>query len=554
MIHLSEEQQRRLFGEDFSRACLRGSDVSHGARISLGVRRNWVVEPAMTLVRRICAEVGIDLETRIGPYDESFSLPSTNDGPRTQLIWPDWNRAWELAQGRFPRHVLDVRNIGGERSLLVSPFREDAAWSQFMRHVLAAELPPNVQPVLVGHLQTPHLRRDASLVAKYGTDLPNKLVLLAARSVALQGIAPLLHKVGKVLAVDFDNTLYDGVLGEEGLTGIRFSDGHRLLWQVLEDLRSRGVLLTANSKNDVADVQDLLDSGALHPLTRESFVDYRVSWQPKLEGLRESANKLGLGLDSFVLLDDNPAERLLAQESGHGIRTIDGSDPRVAAEVLRNGPNFPVLDDQLAAGRERDIRAQEARRQTLGDEGPSTEFHQRLGTSISTWRARAEDVVRVAQLFSKTNQMNVSLRRTTATELAQLLEQPGTRLGVASVLDRYADSGLVAAVLARHGGPEVEVLEFVVSCRVLGRGLESVLFWGMLTAALGSSDVQTLPTIRVNYSAGPRNEPALTWLQNETHEALEEFGSVLLSPPSSRLMSGLFHLIQGQDEVMLKND
>ena len=257
--------------------------------------------------------------------------------------------------------------------------------------------------------------------------------------------------VKKVIAVDLDNTLWDGVVGEDGVEGIR----PRVEFQrELKALKDRGILLVALSKNNFSDVEWLLGDGDLTQrrrgaegmtLTRDDFVSWRINWEPKSENLLEVARELNLGVDAFVFADDNPAERL---EMAARLPDVTG---------LRN--------EESGIG----VR----------------EIWQTLGIELDVHVMADGEVPRVAQLSQKANQFNVCTNRYSEAEIREL-----GRTGLvvtAHAKDRFGDQGLIAFVVVK----ENEILDWVMSCRVMGRGIEEKVEAGVerLAATRGVSEL-----------------------------------------------------------------
>lgn len=526
MLLLSDEQQQRYFGQRFSRSHIHDVGRLEAPDLNIRVRRDWVVEPAVSLVGRICNDVGLRAMFDVGFYDDSFAISQPAPSIDAELFWPDWNRAWGQANEHFPGHILEAAASIARQVILVTPFGHDLAREGYDEWIKTSGMPANIIPVDVGALLQAEAQRDPRLVDKYGTDISRNLVLLAARSVAFQGVASLVQRPLKALAVDFDNTLYEGILGEDGPSGLRCAESHRSLWQVLEDLRRRGVLLVACSKNTASDVLDLLDSGFLGPLGRESFVDFQVSWKSKAEAIEASADILGIGTDAFALIDDNPSERRLVETANLGVYLLDGSRTDQLIRAMLHGPNIPCRDDETGSLRESDLRAKASRVAARVHHSSAEDLHSFLQTEVRVRPALPSDLHRAYELIHKTNQFNTSLERTSLDLLSRAMESSDAVVAVAFVKDRYADSGMVAVLLAVMDASGVEVREYAISCRVLGRGLESPLFWSMLGSASVLRDALATLPLRVRYTEGPRNQPAVEWLVGEGEVAVEGDGAV----------------------------
>ena len=265
--------------------------------------------------------------------------------------------------------------------------------------------------------------------------------------------------VKKVVAVDLDNTLWDGVIGEDGLAGIRAKPEFE---RTLKDLKDRGVLLVALSKNNLED--GLKGLGCLEVLSRDDFVSWRINWECKAENLVSVAEELNLGVDAFVFVDDNPAERLEMQAKLPAV-TVADFPPNLAAYF----PPREITEEDRHKTEE--YRAEAERRRCLAgmrDEMREVreEVFRELGVEVDIHPLRDDEVARVAQLSQKANQFNVRTNRYTEDEVRALAREG--LVVTAHAKDRFGDQGLVAYVVVR----DAAILDFVMSCRAMGRGIE----------------------------------------------------------------------------------
>ena len=271
--------------------------------------------------------------------------------------------------------------------------------------------------------------------------------------------------VKKVVAVDLDNTLWDGVVGEDGLAGIRAKPEFE---RMLKDLKDRGVLLVALSKNNLEDglkgLECLGRLGGLGGLTKDDFVTWRINWECKAENLVSVAEELNLGLDAFVFVDDNPAERL---EMSAKIPEVTVADfpPNLAAYF----PPREITEEDRHKTEE--YRAEAERRRCLAgmrDEMREVreEVFRELGVEVEIHPLLADEVARVAQLSQKANQFNVCTNRYSQDEIRKLAREG--LVVTAHAKDKFGDQGLVAYVVVRGA----EIVDFVMSCRTMGRGIE----------------------------------------------------------------------------------
>jgi FkbH-like protein len=286
----------------------------------------------------------------------------------------------------------------------------------------------------------------------------------------------------KCLLVDLDNTLWGGVIGEDGVKGIQLSESgegarYRDLQLRIRELGEMGAILGIVSKNNEADAFEAFEKHEHMVLRKRDFVATKINWSPKAENIAELAQDLDIGMDSIVFIDDNPVER-------EAIRT---SLPEVTV------PEFPADTSELASffeqvykdcfftleSTEEDRKRKEsysanARRAAERTTTPSIEeFLAALDTKIFFTRACDQDLPRAAQLTQKTNQFNLTTRRYTEQELRVLQTTPSADVFIASVADKYGDNGKVfVSIVRREALDTAELDTFLMSCRVVGRFIE----------------------------------------------------------------------------------
>ena len=289
-------------------------------------------------------------------------------------------------------------------------------------------------------------------------------------------------QTSKVLAVDLDNTLWGGVIGEDGPDGIRLGDdpaGRPFLnlQQTLINLYHRGILLAICSKNNEADVLPVL---AEHPrmlLRPHHFAAMRINWDDKVTNLRSIAAELNVGSDSLVLLDDNPVERLQVRLMAPEVKVLEVTDdPTGFAVTVRDFAGFERLRlSEEDRQRTRIYAEQRARNQLRESVGSLEDYLNDLRIVVEPRPLTPDDFSRVAQLLQKTNQFNLTTRRYTEAQIEELAATPGCRIETYRVSDRFGDNGLVGVAITRDDSEVCEIDSLLLSCRVIGRGVETTI-------------------------------------------------------------------------------
>jgi FkbH-like protein len=287
----------------------------------------------------------------------------------------------------------------------------------------------------------------------------------------------------KCLVLDLDNTLWGGVLGDDGVENLVLGQGsavgeaHLALQHYAGSLKQRGVILAICSKNDPAKAEEAFSAHPEMHLKRADIAAFVANWDDKAHNLQAIARQLNIGIDSLVFVDDNPAERARIRQALPGVAVpelpadIAGYTRRLAAAGYFEAIGFTAEDRQRAAD-----YAQNAQREALlGSVQTMDEFLQGLQMTCVYGPIATVDLPRVTQLINKTNQFNPTTRRYSTEQIVELLAAPGTLSLQLRLRDRFGDNGLVSVLVLRSPDDDRESLEidtWVMSCRVFGRQLE----------------------------------------------------------------------------------
>lgn len=276
----------------------------------------------------------------------------------------------------------------------------------------------------------------------------------------------------KVMVLDCDNTLWSGVCGEDGPEGVRVDKPRRALQMFALERRHNGVLLCLCSRNNEADVWAVFEGRTDMILRRSDIVAWRMNWSPKSRNLRELAEELHLSLDTFVFIDDDPRECAEVRTHLPQVVTLQcgaGTDQQILKNLWVFDQSILTADDRLRSLRYAHNRERERSRMhavTVED------FVKLLGLRVSTRRAAASDVPRIAQLTGRVTQFNCTLKRRRDVEVSELLNRAGCHVVVVDASDRYGDYGLVGVVIAHQREDTLDIDTFLLSCRALGRHIE----------------------------------------------------------------------------------
>ncbi|HZQ24487.1 MAG TPA: HAD-IIIC family phosphatase [Terriglobales bacterium] len=310
---------------------------------------------------------------------------------------------------------------------------------------------------------------------------PNATVALARNIATI--IKSIYGKTKKCLVLDLDNTLWGGVIGDDGMQNLTLGREHPLgeafldFQRYVKALKKRGIMLAVCSKNEVENAKQ----GFSHPdsiLKLEDFSVFKANWDPKPGNLRDIAMELNIGLDSMVFVDDNPAERALVADELPEIAVPDvGSDVSSFAEILERSGYFEVhqvLQEDVSRSAYYSSNAQrKACESSFRDYG---QFLASLEMTAEIAPFRSVYLERITQLINKTNQFNLTTKRYTSAEVEAMSQNPGFITLYGRLADRFGDNGLVSILVGQVFGDTVELDLWLMSCRVLQREMELAMF------------------------------------------------------------------------------
>jgi FkbH-like protein len=341
-------------------------------------------------------------------------------------------------------------------------------------------------------------------------------LLIAPRAAPLYGdhllrvVAARLGQSRKCLVLDLDNTLWGGIVGDDGVQGLVLGQGsaqgeaHLALQRYAKQLRDRGVILAVCSKNEHRIAEEAFSGHPEMLLKMQDIAAFFANWEDKAANITAIASQLNIGLDSLVFVDDNPAERQRVRSALPQVAVpelpddITGYVRCIADAGYFESVSFTEEDRnrgaQYAANSERD--ALRGRTQSLD------EFRRDLAMTLRYGRFTQVDLARVTQLINKTNQFNVSVRRYTQQEIESFATDAACLTLQFRLSDRFGDNGLIAAMVCRaEDAATLQLDTWVMSCRVFGRDVETEI----MNVAVDTARALRFRTLNVNYLPTPRN-------------------------------------------------
>jgi FkbH-like protein len=329
----------------------------------------------------------------------------------------------------------------------------------------------------------------------------------------------------KCIVLDLDNTLWDGILGEDGNEGIKIGGDYPgntfyMFQQSLLELSKTGIILTVCSKNNEQDVLDVWKSNPYLVLTKEYFAAYRINWNNKADNIKELAEELNIGLDSFVFVDDNPSEREMIRQLLPMVAVPDFPEHPYSLPVFFENMQkrfFGVysLTEEDKAKTEQ-YKANALRLNIQKNFTDFTDYLKSLEMELTIQKANSFNITRIAQMTQKTNQFNLTTIRYIEDDIQRLVDEK-EQVFCMSVKDKFGDNGITGAmILKRVNENSLEIDSLLLSCRILGKGIEKAFIFQILNLL----KEQKIKNILASYFPTTKNE--------QVKDFYEKIGFVLI--------------------------
>jgi len=515
--------------------------------IAIGVAASFTAQPLEPFLGAPLLDAGVRAELRFAEYNQIHQVCYDVSGTLGVLdffvvLWrieDMFAGALERAAAGDASAVADIAAAAGELGSTVARAARESAGS------FIAAVPPFPRPIGVDLLDSVVSRRlgsaHAAAVDAFSAglaDTPVRWADLNAWQMAT-GIAEshdvvkamvyrqpyttrFWHEVGghladlvlresrpapKCIVLDCDNTLWGGVIGEDGVGGIELGSAfpgsaYQEFQKVLKSLKNRGVLLAIASKNNPKEVDDVFSHHDDMVLRAEDVAVWRVNWSPKSQNLREIAAELNIGIDSLVMIDDSHYE---LAEIGNAVPEVGllqvPEEVGLLPDLIASSGLFRNLKVSAEDAARTDMIRQESARRQLADAMSREEFLASLELVVDYVDVGDEHVGRVAQLTNKTNQFNLTTIRRTEAEIRALVASEDHLVRAIRVADKFGDYGLVGVAVLERSDAEWKVDTFLMSCRVLSRGIETAF----LATVVAEAADRGPKTFAARYVPTPKN-------------------------------------------------
>ncbi|MFT0531220.1 HAD-IIIC family phosphatase [Castellaniella hirudinis] len=523
--------QEILFSAEPSRLDIQNLALPFGVfeHHRVNVWRNQNFETFEGLLSPFLNYASLKIDFCINGYDDTLDFSQWKPAA-IELLWLDSSRyssrmAFEEWADWLRDRLLDLRSKTTAPILVASwvAWQEDAGSQQL--ETLAASMPGIYVVDLDAACREDNVILLDPRVAKIsGSPISRSAQVTLARRLGCQWIPGLLLPPIKAVAVDLDNTLHAGILGEDGVEGVRLEDGHVAFQKALYALKTKGIFIALVSRNEREDVRSLFARRADYPVRWDDFSVIEVSWGSKADALRRVAQQLRIALNAVLFIDDNPGELVNVTVGCPDAHTLFAAP--TGAQAWRALHYYPGLwhwsvsaDD---AGRVQDMKANAERDKLAREIGDAGQYFRELGITLDVRYNAVADLPRLADLCRKTNQFNLALRRYNDVDLAAFLVRGDACVAAVSLTDRLSDSGTIAVLVAVREHDVLVVEELCISCRALGRQLEDTI---VFSAVRGMPLFYGCRQVRFHIVEGPRNQPARDWFNSAENRLGGNFGS-----------------------------
>lgn len=441
------------------------------------------------------ADLGVDI--CYSAYDDSFSFSDFEAEAHLYILWIDSERYKDKSISFLQESISRIRLLT-DKNILLIPLGMHVDLKE--SGVAVWNIDEIAEEVGADYVEERYL--EAS-----GTRLSGRAQLVCARELGLRYIPQLLLPPIKAIVVDLDNTLYEGVLGEDGINGITLTDSHKSLQERLKNYAQKGVFLAVISKNEEEDVTNLFAKRKDFPLEKSDFTCIFASWDRKSENLRNLLGELRISSESVLFIDDNVGEIKDVLDEYPRISVIQAKDDaKITQTVLMNFPrlNMDLLSNDFV-NRKDDLNANATREEIKNTTQSFEDYVSSLKTKLSFSINDLEKVKRISELANKTNQFIFSYKRYSENQIEKLMKNTDSCVVSVNLSDRLSDSGMIAVCVGKADKNEIIIEEVFLSCRSLGRGLEEWIIKGAIQLICEFFMSQN---VQIMFVRGERNAPA----------------------------------------------
>lgn len=478
----------KLFSQNLKRnELIKLSKENNFENIKINVFRNHSFEVISSIINAFLAFNKLKADFNLSSYDDSLNYENLQKAD-LNIIFLDLNNYKKNIDDFIQEKINVLKNIND--APIITLLLGDTNLKDY-----------DICKILKPFIDT-NLIIDDSNFEINASRLSNKACIKLAQILGLKIIPSFLKPNLKAIIVDLDNTLYDGILGEDGINNLQLTKNHLDLQNELLKLKKQGILLAIASKNEEKDVLKLFEKRKDFLLKIDDFAIIKANWQSKDENIKEIAKFFNIGLDSILFIDDNIAE--IENTKYLGIKTLLANDQ--SALNLKLYPNlFKTNFSKEDKLRNEDIKANLKRCELAKLD--QKDYFKNLQIHLKFEINNKENLQRISQLLNKTNQFISNYSRMSLKDCEDFMQK--NAILTINMSDRLSDSGIIAIFIAYKDETNLIIKDLCISCRALGRKLEKIMFFKAIS--LLKHYLNCKNTI-LYFQKGERNVPFLEFL------------------------------------------
>ena len=331
----------------------------------------------------------------------------------------------------------------------------------------------------------------------------------------------------KCIVLDLDNTLWGGIIGEDGFDNIKLGDnpvGRSFVefQKRLLALNQRGIILAINSKNNFDDAIEVIQKHPNMILREDNFACVKINWNDKVTNLQKIADELNIGLDSIVFFDDDPINQEYVRVSLPGVLVIDlPKDSSQYAQIITKMKEFDVLKITEEDTKRSDMYLGQKKRKELENKvGDFNEFLKQMNIEVNVQKANSFSIPRISQLTLKTNQFNLTTKRYQEEEIGKFSSSDNKIVECVQVSDKFGDNGITGTYIVEKKNNDEWVIDtFLLSCRIMGRGVEEI----MMNQIIENAKLSGVKKIKGEFIPTLKNKPAENFYEKLGFKKENEF-------------------------------
>lgn len=469
--------------------------------VTINIFRNHSFEYLESTLNSYLSFSGLNAKFWYSHYNDNFFFKEAPPAA-LNIIWLDLSRYKNIDKKQFVTMVANnIRSLNNSPILIIHFDNQDIKLDlNDIKDCYAVSLNKefNIEDLI-----------DTRYSKQFGTSISSKSSTKIAKILGLKYIPSVLLTPIKAIFLDLDNTLYSGVLGEDGPNGINITKIHKLIYKKLINLKKQGILLCILSKNNEVDFLNLPKENLNFLLSDKYITLYEVNWNKKSLNILKMIKKLNISLTDVLFIDDNIGEIEDVVKHCHGINHILAKSPEILLSILEYYPRLLKwsvnYEDKI---RSQDLQARSLRKSSIFN---SDNYLKELDTTLKFYTNNIAHINRISELLKKTNQFIFNYKRYSITDIINLIKKPKYLLISVSLEDKLSESGIISIIIFKVLNGLLYLDDWVISCRALGRGLEDYIFHQAFILAKQKFNLQELI---IEFIIGERNEPSRLWLMD----------------------------------------